>query len=233
MSQLDALTISLESNHHPLHHIYASMAPSYNSPFPLNNGHSSQTYSAGGPVTHNTPVPVTAPANATRTNHRDGLLSHVAAPFVPAPSAGVPHIGQATTSSHPADRDIVSSHSMREMSEGMVGDASTWGIRARHLVRIQAAASELGMRLGEYDEFLAFNNLTDFGTNVSSTNGENHDSAEAEGPLDQSRNHGVHAQHGVLPDIEKHDADMTESEHGEGSEDGDHRLHGLQSPTLD
>jgi hypothetical protein len=110
----------------------------------------SQAYNVGGPVTHNTPVSASAQGNSIPPIS-DGPLPHSAssslpasvpgansngvapvtpvAPVVPvapaAPAVPVTSVTSIGGSSHPADRDIVSSLSMREMSEGMVGDAST------------------------------------------------------------------------------------------------------------
>ncbi|KAH8171980.1 hypothetical protein LIA77_08748 [Sarocladium implicatum] len=228
-----------ESNHHPLHHLYTSMAPSYNNPFATSNGNTGQTYgqiysqayNIGGPVTHNTPVSASAQGNSIPPIS-DGPLPHSAssslpasvpgansngvapvtpvAPVVPvapaAPAVPVTSVTSIGGSSHPADRDI--------------------GVRARHLVRIQAAASELGMRLGEYDEFLRQSGMSALATNMGSSNGQNHNDAEGDDLLHHRDSQSQHS------GLDKHDADMTESEHEEGSEDGGHGLHALQRPTL-
>lgn len=125
------------------------------------------------------------------------------------------------SSSHPADTELVHPDAVREITEGMIADSVTWGPRARYLVRIQAAASELGMRLGEYEEFLARNNLAP-DPHVSSAR----QSSRQNGGNDEYDEDGEHNDDGsqspqTMPRVEKRDTNMSGSE---GAPDGSRDL---------
>lgn len=237
----------VESNHHPLHQIYAAMAPAYNNPFPpattqSTNNTTTLPYGTGGPVTQN-PSPassnpyVTQPgAQQSTYRHREGLSLngvHFNRPIGASNgSDGGPVIG----STHPADDQIVSATAARDLSQGVVGDSVTWGIRARHLIRIQAAASELGMRLGEYDEFLSENGLGTPEAYMGPAQQHGHNDAEGEdddGDEQHRHDRSNLSQREHSTGIEKHDSELTETEEAEGSEHiAENGLHELQSPSM-
>ncbi|KAL2204997.1 hypothetical protein CC79DRAFT_1399194 [Sarocladium strictum] len=209
-----------ESNHHPLHHIYASMAPSYNNPFPVPPP--GLPYGPTGPVTHHTTPPSLAPpygheTPASASRSREGISMQGVQFRRSVGMSNGDDGGYVSGSTHPADVQVISSNAVREITEGMIGDSVTWGARARFLVRIQAAASELGMRLGEYDEFLVKNNLQPdenypYRGRQSSLHDEDEDEAD-----DDGTHHIGNGSHSSFADSHtgKHGVDTSGSEDAE------------------
>ncbi|KAK0386216.1 hypothetical protein NLU13_6053 [Sarocladium strictum] len=211
-----------ESNHHPLHQIYASMAPSYNNPFgPSPNGPS---YGSGGPGSSSYPY------GAPRS--REGVpLTNLHFNRALGPGHGEDG-GPVPTSSHPADIEVVHPDAVREITESMILDSVTWGPRARFLVRIQAAASELGMRLGEYEEFLARNNLAPDPYLASARQSvRQNDEDEDDEECQQEHDEGSQSPQ-PMSSIEKRDADMSGSDSAEERRAAQGSLRELEAEAL-
>lgn len=195
------------------------MAPSYNNPFPIPPP--GLPYGPTGPVTHHATPPSLpqpyahgTPASASRS--REGISMQNVQIKRPDGRPNGDDGAYVPSSTHPADVQVISAHAVRDITEGMIGDSVTWGARARFLVRIQAAASELGMRLGEYDEFLVKNNLKgDENYPYRGRQSSLHDEDEDED--DDENHHNGDGSHSSFPDSQtgKHGVDTFGSEDAE------------------